>query len=320
MRQSSEAKFIPRSLLRSLAAFLREAHALRLRSERSQAMFWSRRVNRPLGAIIAQGLLRTRVSPNSVSIIGVIIFLVGAALVLASPVPAPVPLVIAVFVVWQLALALDNTDGLLARARGESSPFGAWLDQILDFVGHSAVFVSLAAFVARTFAFGAVVVAVSAPLILAGSLIGLFASAQRNALLGTQPALQPAAQARLRILFMGRHLTDFGPFLALASVGLAWPPLLLVALALYPVFVTVSVAAQVAINWPRGGGRPRPAGASASQASSPPGSSPAPGSRSRCAGPPTEGVTRPSPAGITTTPGSSPQPPDPSRPKGVDRM
>ncbi len=94
MRTSSKARVIPRSSPRSLAAFLREAHALRLRSERSQAMFWSRRVNRPLGAIIAQGLLATSVSPNSVSIVGLIVHLVGAALVLAAPVPAPVPLVV----------------------------------------------------------------------------------------------------------------------------------------------------------------------------------------------------------------------------------
>jgi phosphatidylglycerophosphate synthase len=256
MSTSSKARVTPPpSSPRSLTAFLREAHALRLRSERSQAMFWSRRVNRPLGAIIAQRLLATSVSPNSVSIVGLIVTLVGAALVLAAPVPAPVPVVVAVFIVWQLALALDNTDGLLARARGESSPFGAWLDQILDFVNHSVVVVSLVAFVAQAFAFRVVELAVFAPLVLAGSLIGLFASAQRNALLGTQPALRQAARARLRIPFLGLHLTDFGFFLAVACIGLAWPPLLLVTLILYPVFITASVVAQVAINWPRGGRR-----------------------------------------------------------------
>jgi len=238
-----------------LTAFLREAHALRLRSERSQARLWSRHINRPLGAIIAQGLLTTRVSPNSVSIAGLIVNLAGAALVLAAPAPAPVLLVVVVFVIWQLALALDNADGLLARARGESSPFGAWLDQILDFVNHTAVIVSLTAFVARAFAFRAAGLSVFTALVLAGSLIGLFASAQRNALLGTEPALRSAAQARLRIPFMALHLTDFGLFLGAASIGLAWPPFLLVALALYPILVTGSVAVQVVMNWPRGGSR-----------------------------------------------------------------
>lgn len=252
--KTSETRINPRFLPRSLAAFLRDAHALRLSSERSQAMLWSRHVNRPFGAIIAQGLLPTSVSPNFVSIVGVILDLAGAALVLALPVPAPLPLVVVVFVVWQIALTLDNTDGLLARARHQSSPFGAWLDQIFDFVGHSAVIVSLTAFAARAFAFRPVEVAVAAPLVLAGSLIGLFSSAQRNALLGKQPALRPTAQARLRIPFMVLHLTDFGLFIAVVSVGLAWPPLLLVALAVYPVLITASVAAQVAINWPRRGG------------------------------------------------------------------
>jgi CDP-diacylglycerol---glycerol-3-phosphate 3-phosphatidyltransferase len=240
-----------RSSPRSLAAFLRDAHALRLRSERSQAMFWSRHVNRPLGAIIAQGLLNTRVSPNGVSIVGAIAFLVGAAMVLVARVHPPLALIVVVFVVWEFALALDNTDGLLARARGASSPFGAWLDQILDFVNHSAVVGSLVAFALRAFDLGAVSASVFTTLVVAGSLIGLFASAQRNALLGTKPALHQAAQARLRIPFLALHLTDFGLFLAVASVGLAWPPLLLVALALSAMLITTSVAIQVAINWPR---------------------------------------------------------------------
>jgi phosphatidylglycerophosphate synthase len=255
MRTSSEAKTLTRASPRSLAGFLREAHALRLRSERSQARLWSRHINRPLGAIIAQGLLTTRVSPNSVSIAGLIVNLAGAALVLASPVPAPALLVVVVFVVWQLALALDNADGLLARARGQSSPFGAWLDQILDFVNHTAVIVSLTAFIARAFAFRAAELSAFTALVLACSLIGLFASAQRNALLGTEPALRPAAQARLRIPFMALHLTDFGLFLGAACIGLAWPPLLLVTLTVYPILVTGSVAVQVAMNWPRRGSR-----------------------------------------------------------------
>ncbi|HEY9286448.1 MAG TPA: CDP-alcohol phosphatidyltransferase family protein [Candidatus Dormibacteraeota bacterium] len=239
----------------ALNGFLREAHRLRLASERSQAMFWSRHVNRPLGAIIALTLLDTRVSPNTVTIAGAIVQLLGAALVLASPLPVPVPLAVTVFLVWQLALTLDNTDGLLARARGAASPFGAWLDQIIDFVNHSAVVAALVAFAARAFAFGAVEASFFATLVLAGSLIGLFASAQRNALLGTKPALQPATQARLRIPLLARHLTDYGLFLAVASAGLVWPPLLLLALVVTPVLVTTSVAVQVAINWPRTAGR-----------------------------------------------------------------
>jgi phosphatidylglycerophosphate synthase len=214
-------------------------------------MFWSRYVNRPLGAIFAQGLLHTRISPNAVSITGACIDLVGAALVLAAPAPAPAPVVLAVFLVWEISLALDNTDGLLARARGQSSAFGAWLDQILDFVTHLAVAGSLAAFLARALVLRPALSALLAAYVVAGSLIGLFVSAQRNALLGTEPALDPASAERLRPLLLGRHLLDFGAFLAVAAVGLLWPPLLGVALVVWPTFVVASVAAQVVINWPR---------------------------------------------------------------------
>jgi hypothetical protein len=112
MRTSSGDTPLTRSSPRSLAAFLHEAHALRLRSQRSQGLFWTRRVSRPLGAIIAQALLGTRITPNAVSIAGMTVNLAGAALVLAAPAPAPVPLAIVVFVVWQFGYALDDTDGL----------------------------------------------------------------------------------------------------------------------------------------------------------------------------------------------------------------
>jgi phosphatidylglycerophosphate synthase len=231
--------------------FFRDASALRRRSERSQAMLWSRHVNRPLGAIFAQALLRTRITPNAVSITGAFAALVGAAVVVAAPTPAPAPVALAVFVIWELSLALDNADGLLARARGQSSPFGAWLDQILDFVNHIVVAGSLAAFFARAFELRPSLSALLASFLVAGSLIGLFASSQRNALLGTEPALAPASAARLWPLLLGRHLTDFGAFLAVAAAGLVLPPLLGVALVVWPTVITASVAGQVFINWPR---------------------------------------------------------------------
>ena len=230
-------------------AFLQDAAALRRRCERSQAMIWSRYVNRPLGAFITQALLRTTVSPNAVSLTGVFTTMAGAALVLVAPTPAPALVAIAVFCLWEFSLALDNADGFLARARGTASPFGAWLDQILDFVNHTAVAGSLSVFVARALSLQAPVAALLASLVVCGSLITLFASAQRNALLGTEPALTPRSEARLRPLLLGRHLTDFGAFLALASIGLVWPKLLLVVLVTSAAVNIASVGGQLLINW-----------------------------------------------------------------------
>jgi phosphatidylglycerophosphate synthase len=244
-----------RSLLprRSLLSTLREADALRRRSERHPALFWSRRVNRRIGAIIALLLLRTSVTPNEVSIAGLVVNVLGAAFVLVAPTPAPVPVVLLVFLTWQLALSLDCADGQLARARGTSAPFGAWLDQILDFVTHTAVTGSLVLFAVRGLGLNSVEAATLATLTLSASLVGLFASAQRNALLGTLPAMDARAHARIRLLLLGRHLTDYGAFLAVWSIGLAWPPLLLASLVLAAILFAASVIAQVTVNWPRAG-------------------------------------------------------------------
>jgi phosphatidylglycerophosphate synthase len=246
---SANAQPTSRPKTAGVRAFVQNAAALRRRCERSQAMLWSRYVNRPLGGLIAQALLRTAVTPNMVSVACAFVTIAGAAIVLVAHGPMAPTAAIAVFVLWEFSLALDNADGFLARARGTSSPFGAWLDQILDFVNHAAVAASLSVFAARALSLRTPVAAILASFVVCGSLISLFASAQRNALLGTDPALTPGSEARLRPLLLGRHLTDFGAFLAIASVGLVWPGFLLVALVVLPACNVASVAGQVMINW-----------------------------------------------------------------------
>ena len=226
---------------------------MRRRSDRHPELFWSRRVNVRIGAIITLFLLRTRVTPNEVSFAGLFANLGGAVLVLLAPAPAPLSTVIAVFLIWQFGFSLDCADGQLARARGSATPFGAWLDQILDFVTHTAVTGSLVIFGVRALGLGAVDAAAIASLAIAGNLIGLFASAQRNALMGTRPAIDPSVHTVFRRLLLGRHLLDYGAFLAVWSVALLWPPLLLPALAVAALLVITAVIAQVAINWPRAG-------------------------------------------------------------------
>ena len=71
---------------------------------------------------------------------------------------------------------------------------------------------------------------------------------------------------------------------------------------------------------PSGYRSPRPPGSPHWPGKPPPGCSPAPGSRSPCAGHCDGDATRPPPAGTTTAPGSSWQPPDSRRPEGGDSM
>ncbi|WP_322766765.1 phosphatidylinositol phosphate synthase [Frankia sp. Cr1] len=87
----------------------------------------------PLG----ERLARSRVSPDAVTIVGTI-GVVGGALGFFTR---------GVFFVGAVVITLfavsDLIDGLIARARGISSPWGAFLDSTSDRVGDGAIFGSL---------------------------------------------------------------------------------------------------------------------------------------------------------------------------------
>ncbi len=123
--------------------FLDRVRQFRRRYQGPEGLFWIRRVNHPAGAMLALPLYPTRVTPNVVTVAGLVAHLVGAILVATLPVPGPPPTVLVILLVWQLAFSLDCADGQLARARGQASAFGAWFDQLIDVVSHAAVYTSL---------------------------------------------------------------------------------------------------------------------------------------------------------------------------------
>jgi phosphatidylglycerophosphate synthase len=227
----------------------RAGEALRIGSGRSPGLWWIRRVNRRVGAFIALGLLETSVSPNVVSVLGLVATLVGGVIVAVSNRSVEPVTVLIVFLVWQLAFSLDCADGQLARARGQSTPFGAWLDQVLDFVSHSIVFTALTIFVVRTNEFDEPLGAAFGAAIVALSVIQLFAGSQRNALMGTIPAVDHDGHGKLRRLGLGRHLTDYGWMLAGSSILLLWPPILFWFLVAFGLFNGLTVLGQIATNW-----------------------------------------------------------------------
>lgn len=92
----------------------------------------NRRLSRPLAGLLA----RTAVTPNQVSVVS---FLVGLA---ALPAYAQG---------WNLAggllaqtfSVLDGVDGDLARLKGMATPFGAFLDAVLDRYGDAAIILGM---------------------------------------------------------------------------------------------------------------------------------------------------------------------------------
>ena len=93
----------------------------------------------PLG----QALARTPVTPNMVTLAGTLGVAVGALWLFPAG-----HLFTGTLVCWGFAM-FDMLDGLLARVKGSSGPWGAFLDSTLDRIGDAAVFTGLAIWLAR---------------------------------------------------------------------------------------------------------------------------------------------------------------------------
>jgi CDP-diacylglycerol---glycerol-3-phosphate 3-phosphatidyltransferase len=93
----------------------------------------------PLG----QALARTPVTPNMVTVAGTLGVAIGALWLFPAGHLFAGTLVCGGFAMF------DMLDGLLARVKGSSGPWGAFLDSTLDRVGDAAVFSGLAIYLAR---------------------------------------------------------------------------------------------------------------------------------------------------------------------------
>lgn len=108
------------------------------RADGPVARHLNRRLSRPLSLL----LLRLGVSPTAVTIASFLLTLAAAAaLALGSLWPLAL---IGGGVLVQLASVVDGADGEIARASLRTSPYGGFLDSVLDRAGDAAVLVGLA--------------------------------------------------------------------------------------------------------------------------------------------------------------------------------
>jgi len=98
------------------------------------------RLLRPVG----EALARTPVTPNAITITGAAGMVVGALWLF------PTGHLFAGTVVCTAFVLADMLDGALARVKGTSGAWGAFLDSTLDRVGDAAVFAGLTIWLART--------------------------------------------------------------------------------------------------------------------------------------------------------------------------
>lgn len=100
-------------------------------AEAPSSSFPTRRFAYPIGARLAYVLYLAKASPNMVSILALLVGLTSAA-VCAFTISDPVVGGLVLLVGLQLSYALDCADGVLARATGRCTPFGAIFDKALD--------------------------------------------------------------------------------------------------------------------------------------------------------------------------------------------
>ena len=112
----------------------------------AEAELTRRRTYQPLGRywalgparLLARRLCPTRVRPNAVTLASAGLMLAASGLLAFSKVGWAVPILLA------LALVLDTADGHLARLQGTATPFGRWLDAVLDELGDMALHAAIA--------------------------------------------------------------------------------------------------------------------------------------------------------------------------------
>lgn len=98
-----------------------------------------RHFNRPVGRLLSRRLVRTRISPNQVSVTAILTGLVAAVLFGLGG----WGMGLAGALVLQLSAVLDCVDGDLARALCKQSALGKWLDIVGDQVVHIGVFLGI---------------------------------------------------------------------------------------------------------------------------------------------------------------------------------
>ena len=93
---------------------------------------------------VAEMLARTPVTPNSLTIIGTAGVVAGALWLF------PIGHLFAGTMVCTFFVLADMLDGVLARVKGTSGAFGAFLDSTLDRIADAAVFAGLTIYLVRT--------------------------------------------------------------------------------------------------------------------------------------------------------------------------
>jgi phosphatidylglycerophosphate synthase len=99
----------------------------------------SRYIYRPLSRPITRALLHTKITPNQVSYFVGVLGLAGCVL---TALPSQSALIWGAFLVF-VSCIIDGCDGEIARMKLQFSPFGAWLDTVIDEITQVCYFLAI---------------------------------------------------------------------------------------------------------------------------------------------------------------------------------
>lgn len=96
----------------------------------------------PIARLVADRLVETPIRPNALTLAAGGLMFAASALTASAPSTLVIRMIVAAALA--IALVLDTADGRLARLQGTSSPFGRWLDSVLDELADVALHAAIA--------------------------------------------------------------------------------------------------------------------------------------------------------------------------------
>lgn len=108
---------------------LSNARRIYRESQKPADSLFNRYIARPPAAVVVAALANTRVTPNQVTVVSMLLQLVAAALFVA--IPGWLGLLLGVVMV-EVSYIFDCVDGQLARVTGRTSPVGSLFDFLMD--------------------------------------------------------------------------------------------------------------------------------------------------------------------------------------------
>jgi phosphatidylglycerophosphate synthase len=115
-----------------------------LAAESRGGFWWTRKISRRLGILIAVPALRHGVHPSTISLTSLLVHLLASLLAISQLPDRPLAAGFAALLGWQFAYALDCCDGTVARASDAVSEAGARLDVTADYTAFVLTSMTLA--------------------------------------------------------------------------------------------------------------------------------------------------------------------------------